>query len=95
MSPRYQSLPFEGFGRGLNLVDKADSVDPAECVDVLNVTFSQRGAIESRPGFNNLTSSELTKRTESLSAYYTASGTRQLVAGCGSRLETISTGEAL
>jgi len=91
----YQSLPFEGFGKGLNLVSKADAVDPAECIDALNVLFTQRGAIESRPGYNNLTSSELTNRVESLSPYYTASGTRQLVAGCGSRLETISTAGAV
>jgi hypothetical protein len=88
----YQSLPFEGFGKGINLVDKADSVDPAEAVDALNVLFSQRGAIESRPGYNNLTGSELTNRVESLSPFYTASGTKQLIAGCGSRLEAVSTG---
>lgn len=92
MSPQYQSLPFEGFGKGLNLVDKVDSVDPAECVDCLNVTFSQRGAIESRPGYNNLNASELTNRVESLAPYYKSSGTKQLLAGCGTRLEALSTG---
>jgi hypothetical protein len=91
----YQSLPFEGFGGGLNLLDKADAVKPNEAVDALNVLYTQRGAIESRPGFNNLTPSELTNRVESLSPFYTASGTRQLVAGCGSRLETINTAGAV
>jgi len=94
-SPEYQSLPFEGFGKGLNLASKPDAVDPAEAIDLLNVLFTQRGAIESRPGYNNLTGSELTNRVESLSPYYTASGTRQLVAGCGTRLETISTAGAV
>lgn len=93
--PEYQSLPFEGFGKGLNLLDKVDSVDPAECVDCRNVLFTQRGTIESRPGYNNLTGSALTNRVESLSPYYTASGTKQLVAGCGTRLDTISTGGAV
>jgi hypothetical protein len=88
--PSYQSLPFEGFGRGINLVDKSDSVDPAEAVDCLNVLYSQRGAIESRPGYNNGTASELTNRAESLSPYYTAAGTKQLVAGCGTRLEALN-----
>lgn len=88
----YQSLPFEGFGKGLNLVSKSDAVDPAECVDCLNVLFSQRGAIQSRPGYNNLNAAELTNRVESLSPFYTASGTRQLLAGCGTRLEALSTG---
>lgn len=88
----YQSLPFEGFQGGVNLLDKSDAVKPDEACDLLNVLFTQRGAIESRPGYNNLTGSELTNRVESLSPYYTASGTKQLVAGCGTRLETISTG---
>jgi hypothetical protein len=79
----------------VNLVEKVDAVKPDEAVDLLNVLFTQRGTIESRPGYNNLTGSELTNRVESLSPYYTASGTRQLVAGCGSRLETISTAGAV
>lgn len=91
----YQSLPFEGFGKGVNLVSKADAVDPAECVDVLNCLFSQRGAIESRPGYAALTGSELTNRVESLSPFYRASGTRELIAGCGSRLEAISAAGAI
>jgi hypothetical protein len=90
-SHSYQSLPFEGFQGGLNLLDKVDAIKPSEACDLRNVLFTQRGTIESRPGFNNLTPSELTNRVESLSPYYTASGTKQLVAGCGSRLETIST----
>lgn len=89
---KLQSLPFQGFGKGLNLLAKPDAVDPSECIDGLNILFSERGAIESRPGYNNLTPSELTNRVDNLEAYYTASGTKQLVAGCGTRLETISTG---
>lgn len=88
--PSYQSLPFEGFGKGLNLVSKTDAVDPAECIDCLNVLYGQRGAIESRPGYNNGTTSELTNRVEALSAFYKASGTKHLVAGCGSRLEALN-----
>lgn len=90
--PEYQSLPFEGFGGGINLRDKVDAVKTSEACDLLNVLFTQRGTIESRPGYNNLTGSELTNRVESLSPYYTASGTKQLIAGCGTRLETVSTG---
>lgn len=86
----YQSLPFEGFGAGLNLRDKADAVKVDEACDLLNVLFTQRGSIESRPGYKRLGNSELTNRAESLSPYYTASGTRQLIAGCGSRLEAIN-----
>lgn len=48
----YQSFPYMGFGRGLNLRDKPDAVDPAECIDALNVTFTERGAIETRRGYD-------------------------------------------
>lgn len=90
-----QSLPFQGFQGGLNLRDKSDSVSPAEAVDAINVFFTDVGAIQSRPGYNNYTTAELTNRAESLEAYYTAAGTKQLVAGCGTRLETIKEGSVV
>src|SRR5215216_7450866 len=90
-SSEYQSLPFEGFGKGLNLISKVDAVDPAECVDCLNILYAQRGAIQSRPGYNNLNASALTNRVGSLSPFYTAAGTKQLLAGCGTRLEALTT----
>lgn len=85
----YTSYPFDGFGQGLNLRDKPDAVQAEECVDALNVLFSDRGAIQQRPGFDNLTASALTNRVASLEAFYTTSGTKQLLAGCGTRLEAI------
>lgn len=91
----YQSYPFQGFGRGLNLRDKPDAVDPAECIDALNVLFTDRGAITQRPGYDNLTSSALTNRVASLEAFYTSGGTKQLLAGCGTRLEAVSTAGAV
>lgn len=91
----YTSYPFQGFGRGLNLVDKPDAVDPAECIDAMNVLFSDRGAITQRPGYDNLTSSALTNRVASLEPFYKTSGTKQLLAGCGTRLEAISTAGAV
>lgn len=93
---RYQEFPFHGFGKGLNLRDKPDAVDPAECIDAMNVLFSDRGAIVQRSGYAMLTEDTLTNRVESLSPYYTTGGARQLLAGCGTRLEALSTsGEAL
>jgi hypothetical protein len=86
------SFPHEGFGGGLNLRDKSDSVDPAQCIDALNVLFTDRGAITQRPGYDNLTSSALTNRPASLEAFYTSSGTKQLLAGCGTRLEAVEAG---
>lgn len=87
---RYQSFPFQGFGSGLDLASKPDNVDPASCIDALNVIFSDRGAITQRPGYDNLTGSELTNRVASLEAFYKTSGTKQLLAGCGTRLEGLS-----
>lgn len=89
---RYREYPFQGFGKGLNLQAKPDAVDPAECIDALNVIFSERGAIRPRSGYAALMEAELTNRVDSLSPFYTAGGgTRQLIAGCGTRLEALGT----
>lgn len=85
----------QGFGNGLNLRDKPDAIDSAEAIDCLNVQFTDRGAIEVRPGYDNLTESALTNRVASLEPFYTTSGTRQLLAGCGTRLEALSSGGAI
>lgn len=89
------SYPFQGFGKGLNLRDKPDAIDPAEAIDLLNVSFSDRGAIEQRPGYDNLTGSALTNRVASLEPFYTSSGTKQLLAGCGTRLEALEASGAV
>jgi len=88
--PRYTPFAFQGFGGGLNLQAKADAVDPAQCIDALNVNFSDRGAIQQRDGYAALTGSELTNRADSLCAFYTSTGTKQLLAGCGTRLEALN-----
>lgn len=90
MAP-YTSWPFQGFGGGLNLRDKADAVSPSECIDCLDVTFTDRGAIQERDGWASF-AGPLTNTVDSLEAFYTASGTRQLLAGAGTRLEALSTG---
>lgn len=87
-------LPSQGFGKGLNLRDKPDATDPAECIDALNTVFTERGAVEQRPGYDNLTAA-LTNRVASLEAFYQTSGTKQLLAGCGTRLEALSSAGAV
>lgn len=87
----YVPVSFSGFGRGLNLRDKVDAVSEEECVDALNVTFTERGAVKQRDGYAALTASTLTNTVASLEPFYTSSGTRQLIAGCGTRLEAIAT----
>jgi len=86
----YTSFAFQGFGKGLNLADKPDAVDPGECIDALNVLFTDRGAITQRDGYDNFTSAALTNRPASLEPYYKTDGTRQLLAGCGTRLEALN-----
>lgn len=91
----YTSYPFVGFGRGLNLRDMPDAVDPAECIDAMNVVFTDRGAIHPRPGYGALNEAALTNRVDSLIPYYTTAGAKQLLAGCGTRLEALSSGGAV
>lgn len=86
--PGYTSYPFDSFGKGLNLQAKPDAVSPEECIDALNVLYSDRGAISQRPGYEALTAA-LTNRVDSLEPFYTAAGVRQLLAGCGTRLEAL------
>jgi hypothetical protein len=86
----YKPFDFGDFSGGLNLRDKADAVGDKEAIDLLNVTFGERGAIHQRDGYADLTASDLGERVTSLSPYYKADGTRQLVAGGGSTLYAIS-----
>jgi hypothetical protein len=51
----YRPFDFKDFSGGLNLRDKADAVGDREAIDLLNVTFSERGAIRQREGFVDLT----------------------------------------
>src|SRR5262245_34569861 len=91
----YSSYPFQGFGSGLNLRDKPDAVSPAECIDAMDVLFGDRGAIQQRTGYDNLTESTLTNAVTALEPFYKTSGTKQLLAGCGTRLEALSTAGAV
>lgn len=87
----YRAVPFPSFGAGLNLRDKTDVVEEAQCIDCLNVVFTERGSVQQRSGFVEFTGAPLTNRVRSLSPYYKTDGTKQLLAGCGTRLETIDT----
>lgn len=75
----------------MNLRDAPDVVDERQCIDALNVTFSDRGAVEQRDGFAEFTTAELTNRGASLEPYYESDGTKQLLVGCGTRLEALNT----
>ena len=86
----YRPYTFKDFSGGLNLRDKGDAVGDKEAIDVLNVTFTERGAVRQRHGVTDFTPADMANRVDSLSPYYRADGTRQLVAGCGTRLEAFN-----
>lgn len=91
----YRPVLFAGFGGGLNLRDQPDVVDPAQAIDILNVTLTEKGALRLRDGFDNHTSSELTNRARTVFPYQESDGTSQILAGCGTRLEAVSTAGAV
>lgn len=93
----YQVISNTDFSGGLNLRDKSDVVKESEAIDILNVDLTNVGTIKQRDGYVKFTASALAQRVQTLFPYYTASGTKQLLAGCAtSRLEAIdSNGVAL
>lgn len=92
---KYTPIPFSSFGAGLNLRDKFDVIRDDQAIDLLNVEFTTRGGVRQRDGFVEFTSSPLTNRVDSLTPYYESNGTKQLLAGCGTRLEAINTAGAV
>jgi hypothetical protein len=40
----YKQVTFKDFSGGLNLRDKSDAVGEKEAIDLLNVTYTERGA---------------------------------------------------
>lgn len=94
-STGYKVFPYQGFGGGLNLRDGIDVVKQDQAIDALNVLFTTRGAVEQRSGYAQLTSVEGTNRYDSLSAFYTSAGVKQIVAGAGGRVEGISAAGAV
>lgn len=93
-APDLVQLPFPGLAGGLNLRDQPNQLDPTQALDLLNVTFTDRGGVRSRDGYAKFTSSALTNQPDSLGVYYTSTGTAHLVAGNGIRLDALSTAGA-
>jgi len=82
----YQSFPYMGFGRGLNLRDKPDAVDPSEAIDALNVSFTERGAIETRRGYGEV----LAGATTGLGSFQNTGGSKRILT-----TNTVSTAKRL
>jgi len=85
----YRPVAFADFSGGLNLRDKADTVGDREAIDLLNVQFSERGAIRQRDGYSLFTAASLPARSDSLSAFYTTAGLHQLVCGSDNHLDVL------
>lgn len=93
----YSALPISNFGGGLNLAsghDDPNIFDAGQCIDCLNVLFTQLGAVRQRPGYAAFTTSALTNRPDSLAPVYTASGTKRLLVGNGNKINAIDTSGA-
>lgn len=73
---------------GIDLVSTPDS---SACIDQLNVDLDIRGAVRTRDGYDNFTSSELTNQPDGMIAYEKLDGTRQLIVGNGTRLDVLNT----
>lgn len=87
----YTPVPFPGYAGGLNLRDQPNQVDPSHAIDLLNVTFTELGAVKSRDGFAALTASPLTNQPDSCAVFYTTGGTKQLMVGNGNKLSAVAT----
>lgn len=86
----YKPYPVNQFGGGLVLAAQPDVLDPSQALDLLNVTFSERGAVRSRDGYAKLSSTALTNQGDCLSPYVTSGGTKRLVVGNGNRLDVFT-----
>ena len=84
----YQSFPYNGMGRGLNLRDKPDAVDQQECIDAMNVGFSERGAILTRGGYTRVAASAI----KGLTSFENTGGSKRLLTIVGTNLVAYSTG---
>jgi hypothetical protein len=86
---RYQSVNSGPLSGGLNLRDSPDQLQPGQAYDLLNVAFTARGGVQSRPGYTDWAADAnvFTNRVDSLAAYFTGS-VWQVAVGNGLRLET-------
>lgn len=85
----YQPIPFTDFGGGLNLRDGPDVIQEREAVDLLNVEFTERGALRQRSGYAKFTAEAAPASYDSITPFYTSGGTKQLVANRGAVVEAI------
>lgn len=64
----YESFAIGPFNGGLNLRDFLDQIDPSQAYDLMNVTFTERGGVKSRPGFEDFKTG-LTNRPDNIEGF--------------------------
>lgn len=86
----YDSVPYTTFGGGINLRDQPDELAPGQAYDLLNVTFTERGGVKSRPGYETFNTSSLTYVPDNMEAYTNGSAWQMAVSmtdGTNRRIE--------
>lgn len=86
----YRQFPYKGFGGGLNLRDGPDVVKEDQALNDMNVLFTTRGSLAQRSGYAKMTQAAGTQRYDSLSPFYKVDGTKRLIMGSASRLESLT-----
>jgi hypothetical protein len=86
-----QPYTFTTFGGGLDLASQPGLVAFDKALDCLNVTFTSRGAVESRGGYAAF-SGTLTNQPDSLGGFIKSDGTKRLLVGNGNRIDVLDTG---
>src|SRR4051812_46671298 len=85
-----QAIPGRGFGGGLNLTAQPYLLDDRFALDCLNIELDELGAVRQRQGYAQLTTAELTNQPANIERFETSAGARQLLVGCGTRLEAVN-----
>lgn len=86
----YRAVPIPRFDGGLVLQAQPDVLESNQAVDLLNVTFSEKGAVRRRDGYAKLTTFVLPNVPDSLAYFYTSAGTKRMVVGNGNRIDVIN-----
>lgn len=87
-------LPVGDFG-AFNLVDAVDEVAFSGAIDALNTDISLPGRARSRDGYAKFTSVAGTNRYDSLGPVGLLDGSRQLLAGAGTRVDALNSSGAV
>lgn len=65
---RYRSEGVAAFSGGLNIRDNSDQLAPGQAYDLLNVAFTSRGGVQSRPGYSGFGASTTLTAATTVSA---------------------------